>query len=150
MQRVAAEMNLSETAFLWERGESRYRLRWMTPAVEVDLCGHATLASAHAIWESGRAPVDRPLAFDTRSGELIAVRRGERIELDFPASPIGAADPPPGLVAALGIDRAEVMRTRFDYLVVLTDAAAVRALDPDHRALRALPVRGVIATAAGD
>ena len=85
LQAVAAEMNLSETAFLWPEDEG-WRLRWLTPEVEVDLCGHATLASAHVLWTTGRA--DGPIAFDTRSGRLEARRRGDRIALDFPASSV--------------------------------------------------------------
>jgi PhzF family phenazine biosynthesis protein len=143
LQAVAAEMNLSETAFLWPEGDA-WRLRWMTPLVEVDLCGHATLASAHVLFQTGRAT--ELARFLTRSGELTAERRGDRIELDFPASSIEPCDPPPGLLEALGLDRARVLETRFDYLVVIDDEARLRALSPDHRALRDLGVRGVIVT----
>src|SRR5213594_1427412 len=101
MQDVAREMNLSETAFL-ERRSDGFDLRWFTPAVEVDLCGHATLASAHVLWEDGHLAADKGAAFHTRSGLLGAVRRGEWIELDFPATPPTAAVAPPGLVEALG------------------------------------------------
>lgn len=144
--RVAAEMNLSETAFLWGEGAA-WTLRWLTPAVEVDLCGHATLASAHVIWETGRAPRDATLRFATRSGELTAQMEDGWIALDFPALAPEPAEPPPGLLDALGVSRAAVLRSRFDYLVVLEDAEAVRALQPDIRRLGALPVRGVIVTA---
>src|SRR2546426_3897912 len=96
MQAVAREMNLSETAFLRPDGDC-YRLRWFTPAVEVDLCGHATLASAHVLWEDGHLAGDAPATFHTRSGLLGAVRRGAWIELDFPATPPTAAVAPPGL-----------------------------------------------------
>src|SRR5438309_10736487 len=101
MQDVAREMNLSETAFLHPEGDG-FRLRWFTPAVEVDLCGHATLASAHVLWEDGHLPPDEPARFWTRSGLLTAARQGDWIELDFPAKPQEPAEPPPGLAAALG------------------------------------------------
>jgi len=146
MQSVGAEMNLSETAFLWPEGEVS-RLRWFTPTVEVALCGHATLASAHVLWESGRLPLAATARFATRSGELRAARRGAAIELDFPAQPATAVDPPPGLLAALGCGAVFVGRSRDDYLVEVEDDAAVRGLAPDHAALARLPVRGVIVTA---
>jgi PhzF family phenazine biosynthesis protein len=149
LARVAAEMNLSETAFLW-RQDGGYRLRWLTPAVEVDLCGHATLASAHVIWESGRAAADETLHFFTRSGELTAVRRGETIELDFPATEPEPADVPRAVLTALGIERAECFRSRHDYMLVLERESDVRALRPDFGALRTLPVRGVIVTAPSE
>src|SRR6476660_5382263 len=92
MQAVAREMNLAETAFLLRAGDV-FRLRWFTPAMEVDLCGHATLASAHVLWEEGHLPREMPARFHTRSGPLTARRDGSWIELDFPAKPI---DPRPG------------------------------------------------------
>ncbi len=147
---IAAEMNLSETAFAWPAGGG-YGLRWFTPAVEVDLCGHATLATAHVLWESGRA--DGALVFQTRSGALGAEEEGGLIHLDFPATPAARAEPPPALLSALGIHEGgavEVRRGRFDYMVVLDEASDVRALAPDFRALRDLDVRGVIVTAMGD
>ena len=151
MQRVAAEMNLSETAFLRPQAEAgRYRLRWFTPAVEVDLCGHATLASAHVLWTEGLAEAGRALRFDTASGPLAARRDGDGvIWLDFPATPAAPVDPPPGLLEALGGGAARwVGLGRFDYLVELEDEAAVRELAPDFRRLTGLGVRGVIVTAA--
>src|SRR5438105_9480972 len=96
MQDVAREMNLAETAFLHPENEG-YRLRWFTPAVEVALCGHATLASAHVLWEEGRLPPNRQARFHTKSGLLTADRRGDWIELDFPATPPAPAPAPPGL-----------------------------------------------------
>ena len=101
MQAFAAEMNLSETAFV-ERRAHGFGLRWFTPAVEVDLCGHATLASAHALWEQGVVGHDEPIDFQTRSGVLKASRRDTRIELDFPSKPSEAVTPPEGLCNALG------------------------------------------------
>src|SRR3989475_12086386 len=116
MQAVASEMNLSETAFLHREGDA-WRLRWFTPSVEVALCGHATLASAHVLWQDGHLAPDKAAAFHTRSGLLGAVRRGEWIELDFPATPPTPAVAPPGLVDALGVKPRYVGKTRFDYLV---------------------------------
>ena len=152
LQSVALEMNLSETAFLWKLDDG-YRLRWFTPAVEVDLCGHATLASAHVLFGGGHVPDDQLLRFHTRSGILTAARRGERIELDFPATSPEPAGPPDGVLSALGIgatDATYVARSRFDLFVRVVDAATVRSLAPDFGALRALDVRGVIVTAPSD
>jgi PhzF family phenazine biosynthesis protein len=147
LQAVAREMNLSETAYLVRRGDgSDFDLRWFTPAVEVELCGHATLASAHALWERGLAAADVPLRFHTKSGVLTASRRGEWIELDFPTKPEQEAPTPPGLAEALGVRPLYVGRNAFDYLVEVESEAALRALAPDHRKLRELPVRGVIVT----
>jgi predicted PhzF superfamily epimerase YddE/YHI9 len=153
MQAVAAEMNLSETAFLRPAAEEgRYRLRWFTPAVEVELCGHATLASAHVLWSEGRAGAGEPIRFATASGPL-AARPGPdgTIWLDFPATPAEPVSPPPGLVEALGAGAPRwVGRGRFDYLVELEDEAAVRDLAPDLRRLGRLTPGsvGVIVTAA--
>ena len=149
MQAVAAEMNLSETAFLLER-EDGFSLRWFTPATEVDLCGHATLAAAHVLWEQGLLAPGAAARFHTRSGLLRATRSGAVIELDFPAAPAEPAPAPPGLLAALGLDGGEVCRSRFDYLVVVEDAAAVRALRPDFPALGRVETRGVIVSARSD
>jgi predicted PhzF superfamily epimerase YddE/YHI9 len=150
MQHVAAEMNLAETAFLWPEGDG-YRLRWFTPRVEVDLCGHATLASAHVLWETGREPAGRRLRFQTRSGELAAARRGDEIELDFPAEPPSMAGCPPALAAALGVRPRGGGRNRLYHLVEVDSARAVRELSPDLARLRALDeVFGVMVTAPGD
>ncbi len=146
MQRVAAEMNLAETAFLESRGDG-FGLRWFTPEVEVDLCGHATLASAHVLWESGRLSPSESARFHTKSGLLTAERRGDWIELDFPATPEEAADTPPGLVEALGAEPLYVGRSRFDYLVELDSEEAVARLRPDFARLAAISTRGVIVTA---
>jgi predicted PhzF superfamily epimerase YddE/YHI9 len=148
MKAVAREMNLAETAFLFPEAEG-WRLRWLTPTVEIELCGHATLASAHVLWESGRADGDEPLRFFTLSGELGAGRRGSRIVLDFPARPMAACPPPPGLEAALGAPARWVGRRERDYLVELESAKVVRELQPDLGALERL-ARTVIVTAAGD
>jgi PhzF family phenazine biosynthesis protein len=150
MGAVAREMNLSETAFLHPEGDG-WRLRWFTPVAEVELCGHATLASAHVLWEEGRVAADAGARFHTRSGLLTARRDGDWIELDFPATPATPLDPPPGLLSALGIDRAVATgSSRFDWLIEVETAAEVRALSPDFSALRHLPARGVIVTARSD
>ncbi len=145
MQAVAREMNLAETAFLHPENEG-YHLRWFTPAVEVALCGHATLASAHVLWEDGVLPGDRQGRFHTKSGLLTADRRGAWIELDFPATRPAAAPPPPGLTSALGVTPRWVGRSRFDYLVELDSEDAVRGLKPDLSALEQVEARGVIVT----
>ena len=147
LQATAAEMNLSETAFVQPTGRG-FRLRWFTPKVEVDLCGHATLAAAHVLWTEGLAPGAAVLKFATRSGALTAVRRGAAIELDFPARTAVPCKAPPGLRQALGAAPVHVARNRDDYLVELRDEATVRGLEPDLAALARLPVRGVIVTAA--
>lgn len=151
MQRVAAEMNLSETAFLVARDEqAEFDLRWFTPTVEVDLCGHATLASAHVLWETERAAPDVPIRFHTRSGVLTAERDERGIALDFPATPPEPAAAPDDLADALGIEPRYVARSRFDYIVEVEDEQAVRDLAPDHAALgRIRGTRGVIVTAPG-
>ncbi|HEX3069260.1 MAG TPA: PhzF family phenazine biosynthesis protein [Thermoanaerobaculia bacterium] len=145
MANVAAEMNLAETAFLSPRDDG-WNLRWFTPAVEVDLCGHATLASAHAIW-SENISNDAVLRFHTKSGVLTAARDGNFIELDFPAKRDEAIAAPAGLLDALGIANATyVGRNQFDYIVELPSETELRNLKPDHSVLRQLPVRGVIVT----
>ena len=147
MRDVAREMNLSETAFLVPE-DGGFRLRWFTPAVEVDLCGHATLASAHMLWEDGHLPPGQQARFHTRSGLLLADRRGDWIELDFPANLVAPAEAPAELLPALGVTRAAfVGKNVFDYLVEVDSEATLRALRPDHSALRKVPVRGVIVTA---
>lgn len=145
MQAVALEMNLSETAFLVRRDDA-YGLRWFTPTIEVALCGHATLASAHVLWEDGHLPAAREARFHTKSGLLTAARAGDWIELDFPAKPETAAPPPPGLTEALGAAPKYVGKNQFDYLVELDAEETVRGLAPDHTALAKLPVRGVMVT----
>jgi PhzF family phenazine biosynthesis protein len=147
MRDVAREMNLSETAFLFPQNGG-YNLRWLTPAVEIDLCGHATVASAHVLWEEGHLPEGQQARFYTRSGLLTADRRGDWIELDFPAKLAAPAEPPPELLRALGVEHANyVGRNAFDYLVEVDSEATLRSLSPDHSALRKMPVRGVIVTA---
>ncbi len=146
MQAVAREMNLAETAFLLREGDE-FGLRWFTPAVEVDLCGHATLASAHVLWEDGHLPQGAEARFHTRSGLLRAARQDDWITLDFPATPPVPCDPVPEVVQAIGAPIRLHARSKFDYLVELESEAAVRALTPDLALLARLGgTRGVIAT----
>lgn len=149
MQAVAAEMNLSETAFVKPRAGGTYDLRWCTPAKEVDLCGHATLAAAHILWEQGVLPRSRAAEFDTLSGRLTCTRALDGITMDFPAEPAKPVPAPPGVLEALGAPASsDVLRNRLDYTVVLKDEAAVRALKPLARAPPLQdPVRGFIVTA---
>jgi PhzF family phenazine biosynthesis protein len=149
MQNVAREMNLSETAFLVRQADG-YSLRWFTPSVEVALCGHATLASAHVLWEEGHLPSVQPARFHTKSGLLTGERAGAWIELDFPAKREEPAPAPTGLVDALGVTPKYVGRNQFDYLVEVDREATVRRLAPNHTALATLPVRGVIVTSRAD
>ena len=149
MRNVAREMNLSETAFLVRREEG-YDLRWFTPSVEIDLCGHGTLASAHVLWETGEAHPDNTIRFSTRSGPLSASRNGDWIELDFPATPVARCDVPPGLLEALGVSATFVGKSVFDYLVEVDGEEDVRATAPDMGALMRLDCRGVIVTSRSD
>ncbi|HSC27365.1 MAG TPA: PhzF family phenazine biosynthesis protein, partial [Vicinamibacterales bacterium] len=146
MQSVAAEMNLSETAFVGQRG-NEFLLRWFTPKVEVDLCGHATLAASHVLWTERDTPSSVPIRFHTKSGVLTAARREGYIELDFPSEPASPTSTPDGLARALGRTPVLVGRNRMDYLVELESEDAVRTLQPDFKALAAVDTRGVIVTA---
>ena len=150
MQAVAREMNLSETAFVraLSARPGEFDLRWFTPSVEVDLCGHATLASAHALWESGRLAADVPVRFHTRSGVLTVQQREGWVEMDFPSLPESPVTPPAGLAEALGAAPVYVGLSKFDYLAELESEAALRALKPDFAGLRKLAGRGVIVTSA--
>ena len=150
LQQVAMEMNQAETAFL-TRQEGGFSLRWFTPKAEVDLCGHATLASAHYLWESGELPRVDIARFHTRSGWLSARRNPDGwITIDLPAIESRAAQSPPDLAIALGVMPRVVLRGDFDLLCVLDDAAAVRALAPDFARMARWDGRGVLVTAAGD
>jgi PhzF family phenazine biosynthesis protein len=148
MREIAREMNLSETAFLHPENGG-YRLRWLTPAIEVDLCGHATLASAHVLWEDGHIKPDADARFHTRSGLLTCRRNDGWIEMNFPAKVAEPAEPPLQLAEALGTELVFTGRNQFDYLVEVADEAALRSIVPNHYQLRQLPVRGVIVTARG-
>ncbi len=145
MQDVAQEMNLSETAFLYE-GENGFNLRWFTPMVEVDLCGHATLASAHVLWEEGFLKSQGQVRFQTRSGLLTAEKKGDRIELNFPSDPVEPTNLPSGLAKALNATPQYVGKGRFDYLVELNSEESVKKIRPDFNLLKNLPVRGVSVT----
>jgi predicted PhzF superfamily epimerase YddE/YHI9 len=148
---VAAELGYSETAFLEAAGAEAWNLRWFTPAVEVDLCGHATLASAHVLWESGLLAEGRAAHFATRSGELLAARLPDgRIELDLPVDPVRPVEPPVGLPAALGCPPVFVGSGTDNLLVELATAALVRGLVPDQAWLAANLSDGLIATARSD
>lgn len=146
LQAIAAENNLSETAYYVKKGPGTYDLRWFTPGVEVDLCGHATLATAFAIFMGGE-DADL-LRFDTRSGELRVTRSENGLSMDFPLTRPSAIDPPNGLFKALGIERGTVLEAD-DYIVVVEDEMIVESLSPDFNALKAFPKRGVAVTAPG-
>lgn len=149
MQSVAAEMNVAETAFLWPLN-SGFSLRWFTPTTEVDLCGHATLASAHALWESGTLEDDQKAVFSTRSGQLTASREGEWIVLDFPVEgPEDSVDPAP-ISKAINVEVLEASRNRFDMLAEVSAETEVRGIVPDLRAIARLGCRGLIVTAPAD
>lgn len=149
LQNVALEMNLAETAFLVPNPDG-YDLRWFTPRVEVDLCGHATVASALALSDLGKLTDGGSVRFATRSGVLSADRRGSRIDLDFPALTADTCAPPPGLLEALGTVAKEVSRSKFDFVVEVDSETTVRGLKPDFKRLAAVDCRGVIVTAPSD
>lgn len=149
MQNVASEMNLSETAFLTRQSDG-FNLRWFTPAVEVDLCGHATLASAHVLWETNHLKPDEQARFYTRSGLLTADRKGDWIEMNFPVKMEEAATAPAGLLEALGVEASYVGKNQFDYLVEVASEAVVRGIVPNFSLLGEVPARGVIVTSRAD
>ena len=146
MQNVAMEMNLSETAFLLKR-EDGYGLRWFTPATEVDLCGHATLASAHVLWEQGLLGPEEEGRFHTRSGLLTARRQDDWIVLDFPSLPDRRVSIPNGFVKAIGARPKYFGRSRFDFIAEIDSEQRIRKLKPDFTKLSALSIRGLIVTA---
>ncbi len=148
LQAIAAEHNLSETAYLHRTSAGVYDLRWFTPAVEVDLCGHATLASALVVFEQLEPRLDE-VAFDTRSGRLVVRRLGERLSMDFPARKPIPCDPPHGFETALGAMPEAVLKSR-DFVVVFRSEEQVRNLVPDMRLVKQLPSLGLIVTAPGD
>jgi len=164
MQRVAAEMNLSETAFVYPlqspgEGVALYPLRWFTPTIEVDLCGHATLATAHALWEDDRVGANQDIAFETRSGRLMAQKSRQTVDqqtedwiaLDFPTNPSQPVTVP-GLAEALGLTEPPltVEQNSLGYLVQVSSAAIVSGLCPDFNQLQVFGVPGTIVTAVGD
>jgi len=151
MQDIAREMNLSETAFL-VRARDGYNLRWFTPAAEVALCGHATLASAHILWETGELGPREQARFHTLSGLLTADRRGDWYEMDFPVKPETPVEIPADLVETLGanVQVRNIVANQFDFLVEVTSESIVRAMQPDITRLSKIPVRGVIVTSRSD
>lgn len=150
MQYVAAEMNLAETAFVYPEGEA-LRLRWFTPTVEVDLCGHATLATAHMLWQHKGFPEDQTLRFETRSGMLTAAPHGEMIELDFPIAPAEETPPTDGLLESLEIrDFTFCGKNAWDWLIEVPTADDIRQLNPNHALLAPRTARGVMVTARSD
>ena len=149
MQAVAAEMNLSETAFVRPLSKG-FELRWFTPTVEVDLCGHATLASAHALWSEKIVAAGSAISFISKSGELVCVQRDDLIELDFPATPVTSAARSVDLRNALGVEPVFHGASKFDDLVLVQSEEALRSVRPDFQKLRALPSRGVIVTSTSN
>jgi predicted PhzF superfamily epimerase YddE/YHI9 len=147
MQAIAAENNFSETAFLVPRGAD-FDLRWFTPAIEIDLAGHPTLASAFVLFNEGKVAGER-VRFHSRSGRLTVTRKGDVLELDFPSRPPVPCVVPDALFRGLGKKTVEVLKSR-DYLAVFATEADVRSLQPDFDALRKLDTLGVIATATGN
>jgi PhzF family phenazine biosynthesis protein len=150
MQSTAAEMNQAETAFLQPRSDGEWDLRWFTPTLEVELCGHATLASAHVLWETRRATEAAAIRFHTQSGVLTCSKRDGRIEMDFPAEPAKAVKSPAEEAFAIGATPTFVGRNRMDMLVVLGSAEGVRRLAPDMTQVAQIKARGVIVTARSD
>jgi PhzF family phenazine biosynthesis protein len=146
MQLVAAEMNLSETAFIVPAADGSYGLRWFTPEDEVDLCGHATLAAAHILWETGKLGKQEEARFHTRSGLLTARLTEAGIVLDFPDERPEAAFAPEELLQGLGLIPRYVGLNRMDYVVEVDSEETVRSLKPDFAMLARLPVRGVVVT----
>ncbi len=149
MRKIAAEMNLSETAFLYPEKDG-YNLRWFTPAVEVELCGHATLASAHILWEQGQLDETKEACFFTLSGLLKAKKLNNQIELNFPAAAPQECTPPQGLLDALGVNAVYIGKNKYDYLVELNSVETVKNVKPDFTKLKELGVRGVMITAKSD
>ncbi|APZ93356.1 PhzF family phenazine biosynthesis protein [Fuerstiella marisgermanici] len=150
MQSVASEMNLSETAFV-RKLDDGFELRWFTPVFEVELCGHATLASAHVLWIEGLVNPDQAIRFHTKSGVLTCTNNDGLVELDFPATPAQEADPPAELLDALGVRPSFVGSSKFDKLIVVESEEIVRSLKPDFGKLGQIACRGVIVTStSGD
>jgi PhzF family phenazine biosynthesis protein len=152
MAEVAKETNMPATAFVHAEANT-FGLRWFTPTSELELCGHGTLSAAHVLFECGRAKAGDPIRFESRGGPLTASARDGWIELDFPSAPEQPIDPPPGLIAALGIDARAVRyvgKGRLDVLVEVADEATVRGLRPDLDTLREVKTRGVIVTSRSD
>ena len=149
MNLVAREMNLSATAFLHPM-DGGFSLRWFTPTTEVKLCGHATLASAFVLWDTGVLEHDSPARFETQSGWLTCIRDGDWIAMDFPARPCAPCDAPTGLAEALGCEPIFCGVNGMDFLVEVPDERDVRALRPNFSMLASLPARGIIVTSRSE
>ncbi len=149
MQNVAQEMNLSETAFLVKQNDG-FNLRWFTPTVEVPLCGHATLASAHVLWSEGHLLSDEVARFYTKSGTLVAKLQGEWIQLDFPVNHSKPAIAPPELSQALGVPYQSVLQNSIGYLVELESEEFVRQIQPNFQLLKTLSISDVIVTSIAE
>ena len=149
MQNIAMEMNLSETAFVREEGGA-FHLRWFSPIVEVELCGHATLATAHVLWERGITPAGRAIEFQTRSGVLTAYQKDGLVFIDMPAKPEQAVEPPGDLLDALGVPVTYVGRSHFDFLVEVEDVEILKNMWPNMSKLAHMPGRAVCVTAKGE
>lgn len=145
MQQIAMEMNLSETAFLVKQSDG-HNLRWFTPVAEVDLCGHATLASAHVLWETGLLEQNERARFHTKGGLLTATRNGALIELDFPSTPEKPSPAPVELLRALDVKPLYTGKNKFEYIIEVDSEEIVRNLQPDFELLKSIPMRGVIVT----
>jgi len=150
MQAIATELNQTETAFAWAISDGKFAIRWFTPTREEDLCGHATLAAAHVLWETGVLSSELVARFESRSGVLVARRAHGRVELDFPAERGVAAEPPQELLSAIGCRCVGYLRSRLDHLLLVEDEEVVRTASPDFGALITIPGRGVIVTAASN
>lgn len=150
MQDVASEMNLSETAYVSARDDGGYDLRWFTPALEVDLCGHATLASAHVLWEEGLVAAGQPIDFHTRSGVLSCHQRTDRIEMEFPTRPTRPVEPPIELLEALGVQPINSATSDVGYVLELSSERDVRSVAPDFAQLREVPDGWTCITAVAD
>jgi PhzF family phenazine biosynthesis protein len=148
LQAIAAENNLSETAFFVQQG-NHFEIRWFTPKIEVDLCGHATLATAHALYQYQGYTGDQ-ISFSSRSGALRVRRVGDLYELDFPADFAQPADPPEDVIKSLGLDPTETWRGKDDWMLVYTTERIITNFDPDFGQMAKAPCRGVIVTAPGD
>ena len=151
LQNVAAEMNLSETAFVWRLADAEgFRLRWFTPTMEVDLCGHATLATAHSLWQSGWLAEDDQAVFESRSGKLTATKKDDHIYLNFPATPAVDSPLPDDLKAAIDVQPIHTGKSREDFLIVVATADEVRNVNVDFQQMAKAESRGVILTAKSD
>jgi len=150
MQSIAMENNLSETAFIVEKSDNFYEIRWFTPTVEVDLCGHATLAAAHVIFNHFNAHGNELEFFSQRSGPLKVLKSEDELTLDFPVDKPEGERPPDGLYEALGEAPKECLKGKDDYLLVYNDQATIERLDPNFHLLQYIRCRGIICSAPGN